>query len=245
MMERNIGKENVRFLYYLAKAKLITTHPLISVKQLGKVIKVKNCKSQISYLTFRMKIGYIRVSTYDQNIDLQKDALEKVGCEKIFIDKVSGVTNDREALSKIKEIIRAKDTFVVWRLDRLGRSLKDLINWMNYFEDNQIQFQSITEALNTSTSVGKLVFHMFGALAEFERNLISERTLAGLQAAKSRGRTGGRPKRLDAKKRKHIYDLYKENDHTIKEICELMGITKPTLYSYVKEFDTAPTNKTN
>lgn len=155
-----------------------------------------------------MLIGYARVSTHDQNLDLQKDALEKAGCEKIFVDKVSGTVATRPSLEKVKEIFRKGDTLVVWRLDRLGRSLKDLMWWMGYLEEKEVGLKSLQESIDTTTTTGKLVFHIFGALAEFERNLIRERTQAGLAAARARGRLGGRPKSLDENKRKVVVDLY-------------------------------------
>lgn len=182
-----------------------------------------------------MKIGYARISTYDQNLDLQKDALEKAGCERVITDTASGKNTDRPGLTSLKEILRKGDTLVVWRLDRLGRSLKDLIEWVNKLEEQGVAFQSLEEAINTSTSSGKLIFHLFGALAEFERNLIRERTQAGLAAARARGRLGGRPKSLGQEKRKLAVELYHDQKLPIMEICEMMGISKPTLYSYVRE----------
>lgn len=182
-----------------------------------------------------MLIGYARVSTSLQNSDLQEDALQQAGCEKIFTDRISGTVADRPALARVKEILRSGDTIVVWRLDRLGRSLKDLIEWMNYLDQKGIALKSLQESIDTSTATGKLVFHVFGAMAEFERNLIKERTQAGLSAARARGRVGGRPKRLNEDKRKLAVRLYNENQHSIDAICEMMGITKPTLYKYVRE----------
>ena len=126
------------------------------------------------------------------------------------------------------------DTLVVWRLDRLGRSLKHLIETVNDLEERGIGFQSLQEAIDTTTSSGRLVFHIFGALAEFERNLIRERTQAGLEAARARGRKGGRPKSLNAKKTELLYELYDSKKHTVKEICEMLGISRPTLYSYLR-----------
>lgn len=182
-----------------------------------------------------MKIGYVRVSTLEQNYELQEDALNEVGCEKIIYDKVSGSSSERPGLNELKSFIREGDTLIVWRLDRLGRSLKDLIDWIKYFEERDIAFESLHESINTKSSVGKLVFHLFGALAEFERNLISERTQAGLKAARARGRIGGRPKSLNDNKIKLLNTLYKGKEHSIAEICELMGISKPTLYKYVRD----------
>jgi len=182
-----------------------------------------------------MLIGYARVSTQDQNPDLQKDALEKAGCSEIYTDKVTGTAAHRPALAKAKARLREGDTFVVWRLDRLGRSLKDLIEWVAYFEKEGIAFKSLQESIDTTTPTGKLIFHMFGALAEFERNLIRERTQAGLAAARARGRKGGRSKALSPAKRKRAVELYKKKEISIKEICSMMNISKPTLYSYVRE----------
>ena len=182
-----------------------------------------------------MLIGYARVSTDDQNLDLQRDALEKAGCEKIYTDQQSGVSTDRLGLAGVLEIARLGDTLVVWRLDRLGRSLKHLIHLVEKLEQQGIGLKSLQENIDTTTSGGRLVFHLFGALAEFERNLIRERTQAGLSAARARGRLGGRPKLLDPKKRELALRLYKERQHSIAEICRIMGISKSTLYNYLAE----------
>ncbi len=181
-----------------------------------------------------MNIGYARVSTLEQNLDLQKDALEKAGCKKIIVDKMSGTRKDRAGLEQVRDQLRKGDVLVVWRLDRLGRSLKHLIELMHELEEQGIGFRSVTEAIDTTTPGGKLVFHIFGALAEFERNLIRERTKAGLEAARARGRQGGRPKKKDAKQRKLAVRLYEEKKHSVGEICTLVGISKPTLYAYVR-----------
>lgn len=181
-----------------------------------------------------VKIGYARVSTLDQTPDLQHDALIRAGCEKIFVDQVSGSTAVRPGLDKAKEILRAGDTLVVWRLDRLGRSLQDLIAWAAWLAENGVALQSLQEVIDTSTSTGRLTFHLFGALAEFERNLIRERTQAGLAAARARGRLGGRPKALDPDKRDLAVRLYDEKKLPIAKICAMMGISKPTLYAYVR-----------
>ncbi|CAM4420227.1 MAG: DNA-invertase hin [Legionellaceae bacterium] len=141
-----------------------------------------------------MKIGYARVSTLEKNLDLQLDALKKADCEKIIADEVSGSVSDRPGLRKLNEVLREGDTLVVWRLDRLGRSLKHLLEWVNELNTSGIGFESLQETINTTTSTGQLIFHIFGALAEFEGNLIRERTNAGLEAARSRGRQGSRPK---------------------------------------------------
>ena len=181
-----------------------------------------------------MKIGYARVSTLDQNPDLQRDALKKAGCEKVFVDQVSGTVAARPGLDKIQELLRPGDTLVVWRLDRLGRSLPDLIGWVTYLETHGVALQSLHETIDTRTPTGKLTFHLFGALAEFERNLIRERTQAGLAAARARGRLGGRPKALDSDKRQLAVELYHQKKMSVGKICTMLGISKPTLYSYVR-----------
>ncbi|MEW4571294.1 recombinase family protein [Tautonia sp. JC769] len=185
-----------------------------------------------------MKIGYARVSTIEQNLDLQQDALKQAGCEKIIVDKASGSRRDRIGLEQVREQLRKGDVLVVWRLDRLGRSLKHLIELMNELEEQGIGFQSVTEAIDTTTPGGKLIFHIFGALAEFERNLIRERTRAGLEAARARGRQGGRPKKKDAKQRALAVQLYEEKKHSVGEICAMLGISRPTLYAYIREIST-------
>ena len=182
-----------------------------------------------------MLIGYARVSTHDQNLDLQKDALEKAGCEKIHVEKASGKSSNRPELGKAMSYLREGDTLVVWRLDRLGRSMKHLIELVTQMEERGIGFRSHTEAMDTTTSGGKLIFHIFGALAEFERNLIQERTQAGLVAARARGRKGGRPPALDDSKRKMAIKLYNSREHSVEKICQTMGISRPTLYSYVRK----------
>lgn len=156
-----------------------------------------------------MLIGYARVSTDDQNLDLQKDALKNAGCEKIFEDTVSGAATAKTGLSDAMEALREGDVLVVWRLDRLGRSLRNLIELVGGLEERKVGFRSLQESMDTSSSGGKLIFHVFGALAEFERNLIRERTQAGLTAARARGRKGGRPKRLDEKKRELAIEMYR------------------------------------
>jgi len=181
-----------------------------------------------------MRIGYARVSTAEQNLDLQRDALKAAGCERVITDKASGTVAVRPGLEKLKEQLRAGDTLVVWRLDRLGRSLRDLIGWMTYLEEEKVGLLSLHEAIDTTTTSGKLTFHLFGALAEFERNLIRERTQAGLTAARSRGKKGGRPTALNKDKRELAVRLYRENQMPIAKICTMLGISKPTLYAYVR-----------
>jgi DNA invertase Pin-like site-specific DNA recombinase len=183
------------------------------------------------YHSFYLLLVFYRFDT----LDLQRDALKLSGCEKIIVDKLSGTLSERPGLTKIKELLRRGDTLVVWRLDRLGRSLKDLIEWMNYLDKEGVGLKSLQESIDTGTATGKLVFHLFGALSEFERNLIKERTMAGLTAARARGRKGGRPPRLDKDKRALVVSLYNEKKLSVKKICEMMNITKPTLYRYVQE----------
>ena len=181
-----------------------------------------------------MLIGYARVSTDDQNLSLQQDALRDAGCERIFEDRLSGARSNRPGLSEALEYARAGDVLVVWRLDRLSRSLKDLIEVVGRLETLDIGLKSLHESVDTSSSTGRLVFHLFGALAEFERNLIRERTRAGLQAARARGRKGGRPKALDPGRQELAVRLYDERQYTVNRICEMMNISKPTLYKYVE-----------
>ena len=182
-----------------------------------------------------MLVGYARISTDDQNLDLQRDALTQAGCKKIYTDQLSGVSVNRLGLATALEVLRRGDTLVIWRLDRLGRSLKDLIRLVEQLEQRGIGLKSLQENIDTATSGGRLVFHLFGALAEFERNLIRERTQAGLSAARARGRQGGRPKMLDADKRDLALRLYRERQHSIADICRMMGISKSTLYNYLAE----------
>jgi DNA invertase Pin-like site-specific DNA recombinase len=184
-----------------------------------------------------MNIGYARVSTQDQTLDLQKDALEKIGCSQIFTDTISGATTVRQGLDAALSYVREGDTLVVWRLDRLGRSLKHLIETITNLNNRKIGFKSITENIDTTTSGGKLIFHIFGALAEFERDIIRERTNAGLQAARARGRLGGRPKvkTLDTPKKVAMaQELYNNKQNAIADICKTLNISRATLYRYIK-----------
>jgi len=183
-----------------------------------------------------MLVGYARVSTQEQTLDLQKDALYKLGCERIFTDIASGAKSDRQGLEAALKFMRAGDTLVVWRLDRLGRSLKHLIETTISLNERKVGFKSITENIDTTTSGGKLIFHVFGALAEFERDLIRERTQAGLAAARARGRLGGRPKAPslnDAKKIAIAQSLYDDRRNTIADICRTLRISRSTLYRYI------------
>lgn len=185
-----------------------------------------------------MLIGYARKSTQDQTMALQQDALTTTGCERIFADTVSGAKTARPGLEEALTFARAGDTLVVWRLDRLGRSLAHLIATVQQLEEQRIGFRSLTEQIDTTTPGGRLIFHVFGALAEFERALIVERTQAGLVAARARGRKGGRPRTAamqDPKKLARARELYAERRMTVSEICRLLGISRSTFYTYVPE----------
>jgi len=177
-----------------------------------------------------MLIGYCRKSTHEQNLDLQRDALAAAGVERVFEDCISGSTNQRPGLDQALATLRTGDTLVVWRLDRLGRSLKHLIDTVSALEADGVGFKSITEAIDTTTSGGKLVFHMFGALAEFERELIRERTKAGLEAARARGRKGGRPKKLDAKRLAQAKALLADPAQSATEVASMLNVSRATLY---------------
>lgn len=182
-----------------------------------------------------MNIGYARISTGDQTLDLQLDALAKDGCDKVFTETASGAKADRPILEEAMAYARPGDTLVVWRLDRLGRSLQHLMTTVADLRDRGIGFRSLTEQIDTMTPGGKLIFQVFGALAEFERDLIRERTNAGLRAARTRGRTGGRPKALaDPKKRALAQALYDGGTTDIGTICATLGISRATLYRYVE-----------
>ena len=177
-----------------------------------------------------MKVGYARVSTDEQTLDLQIDALQKEGCDRIFQDKMSGTKSERPQLRECLDYVRAGDILVVWRLDRLGRSLKHLIEIVEGLSGRGIEFKSITESMDTASPGGKLIFHFFGAIAEFERNLIRERTLAGLAAARARGRNGGRPHSLGDKEVEVGVRLAKDTDWTVGQICQHLEINRSTYY---------------
>ncbi|MBC6445245.1 MAG: recombinase family protein [Alphaproteobacteria bacterium GM202ARS2] len=181
-----------------------------------------------------MKIGYARVSTAEQNLDLQRDALKEAGCDRIFEDKVSGVRSDRPELARALDMLRAGDTLVIWRFDRLSRSLKDLLDKVEALKATEVQLVSIQESVDTSTATGVLMFQLFGLLAEFERNLIRERSLAGMEAARARGRKGGRPWALDEKRAQAMLAMYKSREVSVSVILETFGVSKTTLYKYVR-----------
>lgn len=183
-----------------------------------------------------MRVGYARISTEDQTLDPQLDALKSAGCERIFTDTLGGAKTERPGLTEALEFIRTGDALVVWKLDRLGRSLKNLIEIMSDLGRRGVTFISLTEQIDTSTSGGKLIFHVFGALAEFERDLIRERTKAGLAAARARGRLGGHPRVRAFKDPKQFAiarSLYESKQHPIREICQTFGVSRATLYRYL------------
>lgn len=184
-----------------------------------------------------MKIGYARVSTQDQDLALQLDALHKMDCEKIYQEKRTGSTKERPQLKKMLDQLRPDDVVVIWKLDRLARSLRDLVDLVNTIQQAGASLRSLNDQIDTTTSHGKFTFHLFAALAEFERDIIRERTHAGLQAARARGRIGGRPKGL-SRKAQHTAmiaeRLYREQKLTTKEICEQLSISKGTLYNYLR-----------
>jgi DNA invertase Pin-like site-specific DNA recombinase len=185
------------------------------------------------------RIGYARVSTLDQNLALQRDALTDAGCEKIFIEQMSGAVADRPALRDALEYARSGDTIIVWKLDRLARSMKQLIETIEGLRVRGVGFRSLTEALDTTTPQGVLVFHLFSALAEFERALIRERTRAGLRAAKRMGRTGGRPAKLLDDDLEAARTLLANPDITVAEVAERLGVSPATLYRYLPAARTA------
>jgi DNA invertase Pin-like site-specific DNA recombinase len=181
-----------------------------------------------------MLVGYARVSTSDQNLDLQNDALQAAGCERLFTDTVSGARGERPGLTAALKECRSGDTLVVWKLDRLGRSLPHLVETVRDLSVRGVGFKSLQEQIDTTTSSGKLIFHIFASLAEFERDLIRERTNAGLIAARARGRNGGRPRGVDQKKQQAALALKQDTQRSVREICEIVGISRNTYYKYTR-----------
>lgn len=181
------------------------------------------------------QIGYARVSTDDQELALQLDALSQAGCKTIYQEKVSGGSKERPELEHCLKALRAGDTLVVWRMDRLGRSLAHLVQTVTALEERGVGFESLTEKIETSTATGKLMFHVFAAMAEFESNLISERTRAGLTAARARGRKGGRKPALDAQQIKEIKVLLKDPDILVSEVAKRYGVSRATLYRSIQK----------
>lgn len=180
-----------------------------------------------------MNIGYARVSGNHQNLDMQLDALTRADCIQIFQEKVTGKRADRPELDKMLEMLRSGDRVVVYKLDRIGRSLKHLIELVEHFNEIGVEFVSLHENIDTSTPTGRLFFHIMAALAEFEREMIVERTSTGLAAARARGKNGGRP-RIDKKQIDKALKLYDSKTHSIAEIVKLTGISHQTLYRYIK-----------
>lgn len=181
-------------------------------------------------------VGYARVSTPGQDFSLQKDALEQAGCERLFTDVASGAKASRPGLAEALDYMRGGDTLVVWRLDRLGRSLSNLIEVVRNLDDDGVGFRSLREQVDTTTTGGKLVFHVFGALAEFERELIRERTSAGLRAARARGRVGGRRKRMTPEQVQQASLLLANRSCDVAEVCRTFGVHRATLYRNVKNY---------
>ncbi|MCL1484238.1 MAG: recombinase family protein [Marinobacter sp.] len=181
-----------------------------------------------------MLIGYARVSTQDQNAELQVDVLEKAGVEQVFQEKFTGKLRERPELSQCLRTLRQGDVLVVWKLDRLARSLKDLVEIVQDLQDREIGFKSLTEAIDTTSSGGRLVFHIFGALAEFEHDLIRERTIAGLQAARARGRKGGRKPSMSDSDIRKAGAMLSDSQITKTEVAAHFGVTRTTLNASLK-----------
>lgn len=175
-------------------------------------------------------LGYARVSTTDQDASLQIDALTAAGCYRVFVDTMSGSLEHRPEFDKLLDQLRPGDTLVVWRLDRLGRSIRHLIDQLHALAERGVGFRSLQETIDTTSPGGRLIFHVFAALAEFERDLIKERTNAGLAAARARGRTGGRPPRLSPDQVRTAQRLYEQQDMTVAQIGNVLGVSRTTVY---------------
>ncbi len=198
-------------------------------------INISEVGRQTGNATARYRFGYARVSTLEQDEALQRDALTAARCDRIFIDKASGQLESRPALDALLGQLRPGDTVVVWRLDRLGRSLRHLMETVADLERKGVAFRSLTESIDTSTPGGKLVFHLFGALAEFERDLIRERTLAGLAAARARGRTGGRPTVWTPEKLRTARTMYEDGQQDVATIARVLGVSRASVYRAMTE----------
>lgn len=191
-----------------------------------------------------MKIGYARVSTKDQNLDMQIDALKKEGCERVYTEKMSGGKRERPELEKLLAHLRGGDVLVIWKFDRLARSLKHLLELVELLKKKRVSILSIQDAVNTTTSQGRFFLNIMASLAEFEREINRERTKAGLAAARARGRLGGRPKGLSEEAQKNAIvaaSLYKAGQFSINEICQKVRVSKATLYRYLKHEDVSIT----
>lgn len=180
-----------------------------------------------------MLVGYARVSTQDQDLALQVDALQKAGCGKIYTEKASGAQRDRPELKAALEFMRKGDTLVVWKLDRLARSLKQLIETIEQLDERGIQFNSLTEAMDTATSGGRLFYHIFAALSEFERSIIRERTQAGLNAARQMGKVGGRPQALSDRDLVEAKAMLKDKSITVAQVAKRFNVSESTFYRYI------------
>ena len=186
-------------------------------------------------------LGYARVSTADQQPQLQVDALERAGCYRVFTETASGARSDRPVLEQVLDQLRLGDTLVVWKLDRLGRSLRHLVDTVTELAERGIGFRSLQEAIDTTTTPGgKLVFHVFAALAEFERDLIRERTAAGLAAARARGRRGGRPSVMTAHKARVAQEMYRSGQCTVATIATTLGVSRASIYRHVADSSRQP-----
>lgn len=182
-----------------------------------------------------MRIGYARVSTVDQNLDLQLDALNQAGCERIFTDKISGSKDTRPGLDEMVTFVRPGDQIVVWKLDRLGRTMKHLIQLVNDLKEKDVHIKILQGDIDTTTSAGRMMFHLFATFAELERDLIIERTRAGLSAARARGKSGGRPTSLTKEKASEIADLVKKSpEKPVDYWCKTFGFSKSTYYRDIK-----------
>ena len=182
-----------------------------------------------------MKIGYARVSTIDQNLDLQLDALKEAGCEQFFTDKITGTKFDRPNLNELKKILRKGDTVIVWKLDRMGRGLRDMIILMKEFQEKGVGFKSLTEGIDTTTPTGTLIFHIFASLAEFERSLIIERTQAGLRAGRARGKIGGRKPKLTEEQKILVRKMHADKTIPLSVITDTFKMTRQTMYKALNE----------
>lgn len=191
-----------------------------------------------------MKLGYARVSTREQNLNMQVIALEEEGCEKIYEEVVSGAKAERPILDNVLKQLREGDVLVVWKLDRLGRSLKNLVELIQWFMENKVGLKSLNDPIDTTTPQGRLIFNIFACLAEFERDLIRERTQAGLNAARARGRKGGRPRGIPKAQEATAYaaeTLYREGKIAVNQIAKQLNISKSTLYKYLRHRNVAIT----
>lgn len=219
------------------------------VRKLRRITSATQCFDTVRWMSREAKsnvVGYARVSSGQQDPSLQIDALESVGCAKVFVDHASGGSSERPELAKLMSYLRAGDTLVVWRLDRLGRSLRDLVDAINDLDQRGVAFRSLRESVDTGTPGGKLVFHVFASLAEFERDLIRERTFAGLEAARSRGRKGGRPSVMNPNKLRVAKQMLAQTDdsgksvHTVADVAGVLNVSRATIYRAIDRDRKAP-----